>query len=127
MKKLSILLILFTLFSCSKNSNMAHKTTIFYNGVEYSSNHYTTEIDILPPNISNPDPSKNSVVVTMNTTETSGFVFTYYYTDRHSFSLLQNNANQFKSTFIGDIEFISNKLIGRAYDNKGNYILFKNL
>ncbi len=127
MRKLILILSLFTLFSCSKYSKMAHKTTIMYNGTEYTSNKYETTTEFLPADILNPDPTKNSVVVTMNTSETEGFVFTYYYTDRHTFTLKENVNNQFKSTFVGDIEVVSEKLVGKAYDNKGNYISFENI
>jgi hypothetical protein len=126
-KTLLFLLTIFLLNSCSKTETMSQKTTIYYNGVEYKSNQYTTEIEVLPPNILNPDPTKNSIEVTMYTSETEGFIFTYYYTDRHSFSLIANASNQFKSTFVGDIEYVSDRLIGKAYDTKGNYIFFENI
>lgn len=127
MKKLSIIIIIFTLLSCSKSQDMAHKTTIFYNNTEYTSNHYTTTTEFLQENPNDPTHNIRVVKVTMDISETSGFIFTYLYTDRHTFSLKENINTNFKSTFVGDIEVIEEKLIGKAYDNKGNYILFENI
>ena len=123
MKKLILILSLFTLFSCSKTSNMTHKTTIFYNNTEYTSNHYETTTEFLPENPSDPTNNRSIVKITMNTSETGGFIFTYFYTDRHTFSL-KENINVKKVSFVGDIEVVDSVLIGKAYDNKGNYIIF---
>lgn len=104
---------------------MPQNTTIYYNGVEYSSNNYTTEINVLEYNPLSPDPTLKSVETKMYINESQGFVFMYYFTDKHSFSLLDNYTTQYKSTFVGDIRFESNELRGTAYDNKGNYIKFE--
>ena len=127
MKKLSILLILFTLFSCSKNEDMPQITTIYYNGVSYSINDYTTVTESITAGINDPNPTLNRVEVTMTTSAESGngFVFTYIYSNKHYFQLKEDSViNPTKGVFTGDIEFISNELKGKAYDNKGNYIIF---
>jgi len=49
MKKLSILLILFTLFSCSKKQDMSYTVKLFYNGVEYNDENSTIEKTLMIP------------------------------------------------------------------------------
>ena len=129
MKKLSILLILFTLFSCSKNSNMAHKITLFYNGIEYTSNNSTVEKTLMIPSV-DPLPVEDSldngdlrIQYVIYQDLGTKYKFIYSSTDRHIFYI----NNTYISTFVGDIKNTSNDLTGRAYDNKGNYILFENL
>ena len=124
MKKAILILLTLSILSCSKTSQMAHKTTVFFNNELYSSTTHETTTEILPANPIDPNREVNTVKVTMTTGVGTGFVFIYYYTDKHSFSLIENAANQFRSTFTGDIDLIEGKLNGKAYDNKGNYMIF---
>ncbi|MFN5835068.1 MAG: hypothetical protein ACK459_15155 [Akkermansiaceae bacterium] len=129
MKKLSILLILFTLFSCSKKQDMSYTVKLFYNGVEYNDENSTIEKTLMIPS-ADPLPVEDSldngdlrIQYVIYQDLGTKYKFIYSSTDRHIFYI----NNTYISTFVGDIKNTSNNLIGRAYDNKGNYILFENL
>ncbi len=123
MKKLSILLTLFTLFSCSKDQNMSH-TKIYYNGEEYLSNRYETTIEFIESNMSS---DTKSVKVSMITSDTTGFIFTYTFSNNHSFIMRENSINKYNTSFLGNIIYENSTIRGSAYDRNGNYIIFSEI
>jgi FlaG/FlaF family flagellin (archaellin) len=123
MKKLTIAIILFTLFSCNKNQNMNH-IEVHYNGQEYSSYHYQTITEFIDVNMSN---DTKMVKVTMDISDTSGFIFTYAFSDNHSLIMKENSMNKYISSFVGNIIYQDDVLKGSAYDRNGNYILFSEI
>jgi hypothetical protein len=108
---------------------MSYTVKLFYNGVEYNDENSTIEKTLMIPS-ADPLPVEDSldngdlrIQYVIYQDLGTKYKFIYSSTDRHIFYI----NNTYISTFVGDIKNTSNNLIGRAYDNKGNYILFENL
>lgn len=108
---------------------MENIVTLFYEGIEYNSGNSTIEKTLMLPSL-DPVPTEDGVdsgnimikYVIYQDIYTK-YKFIYSSTDRHIFYINDN----YISTFVGDIDNDSNNLIGRAYDAKGNYMLFENV
>jgi hypothetical protein len=108
---------------------MASIVTLFYEGVEYNSGNSIIEETLMLPSL-DPVPTEEgtdsgNIVIRYVIYQDiyTKYKFFYSSSDRHIFYI----NDDYISTFVGDIDNNSNNLNGRAYDTKGNYMLFENI
>jgi hypothetical protein len=108
---------------------MENTVKLFYEGFEYNSLNSTIEKTLMLPSL-DPVPTEEgtdsgNIVIRYVIYQDiyTKYKFFYSSSDRHIFYI----NNDYISTFVGDIDNDSNNLIGRAYDTKGNYLLFENI
>ncbi len=117
------------IFAIKFKLNMASIVTLFYEGVEYNSGNSIIEETLMLPSL-DPVPTEEgtdsgNIVIRYVIYQDiyTKYKFFYSSSDRHIFYI----NDDYISTFVGDIDNNSNNLNGRAYDTKGNYMLFENI